>query len=73
MLGDSKELGARPLAAIPDFVTSSRHSLLYLLYRGRLGFPWTRVQRLLKTKDIAVRDRLIGVVPTAPWQGFSYW
>ena len=47
--------------AIPDFVTPFWDSLLNSFYRGRLGFPWTRAHRLLKTKDVAARDRQIGV------------
>ena len=61
-----KVVSAKPLVAILDFAIVFRDSLLRLFYRGRLGFPWTRAQRLGKTKDVAARDRLIGVGPKAP-------
>ena len=73
MLGDSKEVSPKPLVAIPDFVIPCWHSLLRLFYRERLGFPWTRTQRLLKTKDVAARDRQIRVGPIAPWQSAADW
>ena len=65
-------VSAKPHVAIPDFVTLSGDSLLRLFYRGRLGLPCARSPRLLKTKDVAARDRQIGVGPTAPWEEFSY-
>ena len=60
----------RPMA-FHDLVMRFSDSLLRLFYRGRLGFPRTKAQNLLKTKDVAVCDWPIGVGPTAPWQEFS--
>ena len=49
--------------AIPDLASPFWDSRLSLFYRGSLEFPRTRTQKLLKTKDVAVRDRQIGVGP----------
>ena len=49
--------------AIPDLASPFWDSRLRLFYRGSLEFPRTRTQKLLKTKDVAVRDRQIGVGP----------
>ena len=59
--------------AFHDLAMRFSDSLLRPFYRGRLGFPRTKDQKLLKTKDVAVCDRRIGVGPTAPWQEFSNW
>ena len=52
MLTDTrKKVSAKPLVAISDSVIPFFVGQLpRLFYRGRLGFPWTRAQRLLKTK-----------------------
>ena len=69
MLADTKNVSAKPLVAIPDFAIPFWDSLLRLFYRGRLEFPRVRAQKLLKTRDVAVRDRQIGEGPTAPGRG----
>ena len=74
MLADTKtkDFSPKPLVTIPDFAVPFWDSLLRLFYRGRLEFPRTRAQKLLKTKDVTVCDRQIGVGPIASWQEFSY-
>ena len=69
----SPSTASRQPMAFHDLVMRFADSLLRLFYRGRLGFPRTKAQKLLKTKDVAVCDRQIGVGPTAPWQEFSNW
>ncbi len=69
----SPSTAARRPMAFHDLAMRFSDSLLRLFYRGRLGFPRTKDQKLLKTKDVAVCDRQIGVGPTAPWQEFSNW
>ena len=63
MLADTKDVTAKPLVAIPDLASPFWDSRLRLFYRGSLEFPRTRAQKLLKTKDVGVRDRQMGVGP----------